>query len=132
MKEKFKKIVEYNVQLHAHNGCGFDTWIVLNNLLCDKHVVNINKNGKRIIEMKVFNGYLEKKETPQNHHFGCGMTHLNHSIKKLGKTFKLQKEVLKTERNRDENDGNNYKDKKHEWWDFVKKDVLCTSFCYAG
>ena len=43
------------------------------------------------------------------------MTHLNYSLKKLGKTFILQKELLKTERNRDENDGNNYKDKKHEW-----------------
>ena len=29
------KIVEYNLQLHAHNGSGFDIWIVLNNLDCD-------------------------------------------------------------------------------------------------
>ena len=26
------KIVEYNLQMHAHNGSGFDTWIILNNL----------------------------------------------------------------------------------------------------
>ena len=25
------KIVEYNLQMHAHNGSGFDTWIILNN-----------------------------------------------------------------------------------------------------
>ena len=30
------KIVEYNFQLHVHNGSGFDTWIFLNNLPCDK------------------------------------------------------------------------------------------------
>ena len=30
------KIVEDNLQLHAHNGSGFDTWIVLNILACDK------------------------------------------------------------------------------------------------
>ena len=54
------KIVEYNLQLHAHNGSGFDTWIVLNNLRCDKHIVNIIKNAKGIIELKVFNGYVEK------------------------------------------------------------------------
>ena len=56
------KIVEYNLQLHAHNGSGFDTWIILNNLRCDKHIVgDINsKNGKGIIELKVFNGYIEK------------------------------------------------------------------------
>ena len=32
MKEKVKiKKKEYNFQLHAHIGSGFDTWIVLNN-----------------------------------------------------------------------------------------------------
>ena len=35
-------------------------------------------------------------------------------IKKLGKTFKLQKEFLKTEVNLDEVDGDNYKDKINE------------------
>ena len=30
------KIVEYNLQLHAHNASGFDTWINLNNLPCKK------------------------------------------------------------------------------------------------
>ena len=35
------KFVEYNLQMHAHNGSGFDTWIILNNLPCDKHIVNI-------------------------------------------------------------------------------------------
>ena len=56
------KIVEYNFQLHAHNGSGFDTWIILNNLPCDKHIVgNIIENGKGIVELKVFKGYIEKK-----------------------------------------------------------------------
>ena len=49
------KIVEFNLQLHAHNGSGFDTWIKLNNLPCDRHIVgDIIKNGKGIIEMKIF------------------------------------------------------------------------------
>ena len=42
------KIVEYNLQLHAHNRSGFDTWIIINNLPCDKHIVDIIKNGKGI------------------------------------------------------------------------------------
>ena len=54
------KIVEYNLQMHAHNGSGFDTWIVLNNLPCDKHIVDIIKNGKGIIELKVFIGLIKK------------------------------------------------------------------------
>ena len=49
-EEKLKnKIVVYNLQLHAHNGSGFDTWIILNNLPCDKHIVgDIFKSGKGI------------------------------------------------------------------------------------
>ena len=39
------------------------------------------------------------------------MTHLNYSLKKLGKTFKLQKELLKSEMDHDGVDGNNNKDK---------------------
>ena len=83
--EEYKKgeILEYNLQLHAHNGSGFDTWIVLYNLPCDKRIVNIIKNGKGIIELKVFNGYNEKnkKQIPQYLQFRCGMTHLNYSLK---------------------------------------------------
>ena len=108
------KIVEYNLQMHAHNGSGFDTWIILNNLPCDKHIVDIIKNGKGIIELKVFNGLIEKnnKQIPEYLHFRCGMTHLNYSLKKLGKTFILPKDLLKTEMNHDDIDGDNYKEKK--------------------
>ena len=128
------KIVEYNLQMHAHNGSGFDTWIILNNLRCDKHIVgDIIKNGKGIIELKVFNGYIYKnnKQIPQYLHFRCGMTHLNYSLKKLGKTFKLQKELLKTEINHNEVYSDTWKDKKSEWLPYVKNDVLCTAFSYA-
>ena len=59
------------------------------------------------------------------------MTHLNYSLKKLGRTFKLPKELLKTEMNHVEIDENNWKDKKDEWLPCVKKDVLCTSYSYA-
>ena len=81
-KDKKVKALEYNLQLHAHNGSGFDTWIVLNNLPCDESIGNVVKNGKVIIELKVFNGYIEKnkKQIPQNLHFRCGMTHLNYSL----------------------------------------------------
>ena len=106
------KIVDYILQLHAHNGSGFDSWIILNNLPCDKHIVDIIKNGKGIISLKIFNGYIEKnkKQKPQHLIFRCGMTHLNYSLKKLGKTFKLPKELMKTEMNHNDIDGDNYKD----------------------
>ena len=55
------------------------------------------------------------------------MTHLNYSLKKLGKTFKLQKELLKTEMDHNEVDGVKYKDKIDTWLPYFKKDVLCTA-----
>ena len=91
------------------------------------------KNGKGINDPKVFNGYIQhnKKQVPQYLRCRCGMTHFNYSLKKVGKTFKLQKELLKTEMNHDEVDGNKNKKKKDEWLPFVKQHVLCTAFCYA-
>ena len=127
------KIVEYNLQMHAHNGSGFDTWIILNNFPCDKHIFDIIKNGKGIIELKVFNGltYKNNKQIAHYLHFRCGLTHLHYSLKKLGKTFKLSNELLKTEMNHDDIDGDNYKDKKDVWLPYVKNDVLCTAYSYA-
>ena len=93
--------------MHAHNGSSFDTWIVLNNLDCDKRIVNVIKNGKRTTELKVFNGYIEKnkKQIPQYLHFRCGMTHLNYSRENLGKTFELPKSLWKTEMNHGDIEG---------------------------
>ena len=127
------KIVEYNLQMHAQNGSGFDTWIVLKNLPCDKHIVNIIKNGKGLIELKVFNGLIQKnnKQIPQYLHFRCGMTPLIYSLKTLGKTIKLPKELIETEMNQDDVDGNNYRDKKDIWLPYVKNDALCTAYSYA-
>ena len=120
--------------MHAHNGSGFDTLIILNSLDCDKHIVNIIENGKRVIELKVFNGLIQKnnKQIPHCLHFRCDMTYLIYSLKKLGKTFKTPKTLLKSEMNHNDIDGDNYKDKKDIWLPYVKKDVLSTSYCHAG
>ena len=69
--------------MHAHNGSGFDTWIISHDLPCDKHIVDCFENGKIIIEFKRFNGLIQKKDKqiPQYHHFRCGMAHLNNSLK---------------------------------------------------
>ena len=133
-KAIFNKIVEYNLQLHAHNGSGFDTWIILNSLPCDKHIVDSSKNGKKFISLRVFNGYLynaKKKHFPQYLIFRCGMTLLIFSLMKLGKPVKLQKELLKTDMIHDEIDEEKYIINKDEWLFYVKNDVLCTVFSYA-
>ena len=64
----------------------------------------ILKKGKGIVSLRVFNGYIQnnKKQIPQYLVFRCVMTHLNYSLQKLGQTFKIQKDLLKTEKNQDE------------------------------
>ena len=49
----------------------------------------------------------------------------------MGKTFKLQKGVLKTEMNHNEVHSDTWRDKKSGWLDYVENDVIRTSFSYA-
>ena len=56
------------------------------------------------------------------------MTHLNYSLEKLGKTFNLPKELIKTEMDHDGIDENNWRDKKDEWLPYVKNGVHCTAY----
>ena len=82
-ERKVKKTVEYKLQLHAHNGSGFDSWVVLNSPPSDKHIVVISKNGKRYFSLRDFNGYTQKgkRQTRQYSLFRCGMTLLYYSLK---------------------------------------------------
>ena len=82
--------------------------------------------------MRIPKGYIynKKKQVPKYLVFRCVMVNLIYSWKKLCKAFKLLNELLKTEMNPDEVDGDNYKDKKDEWLDYVKQDVLYTAFSY--
>ena len=43
-RAKKNKILEYNLQLHAHNGRGFDTWIVKIDFPCCGRIVKTNQN----------------------------------------------------------------------------------------
>ena len=45
------KIVEYNLYLIAHNGSGFDSYVVINNLPQGRSVVNLIKNGTGIVSL---------------------------------------------------------------------------------
>ena len=128
-KKVDNKIVEYELHMLGHNGSSFDTYIILNNLPKCRRIVNIIKNGKGIISLKIFNGYIDKK--PQYVNFRCGMTHINESLKKIGITYNLQKELLKQEMNHDEIFEDNWEKETDKWMDYGKNDVLCTSFSYA-
>ena len=73
----------------------------------------------------------KRKKIHQYLCFRCGLTNSIYSFKKVVRTLKLQKELIRTEMNHGEVDGNNYKGEKNEWLDYVNNDVLCTAFIYV-
>ena len=82
-KKVKNNIVEYNLYLIAHNGSGFDSYVVLNNIPQWRSVVKLIKNGAGIVSLKIFNGYVDSVgRTPQNVHFRCGRVHVDKSLKK--------------------------------------------------
>ena len=131
-KKVKNKIVEYNLYLIAHNGSGFDSYVVLNNLPKWRSVVTLIKNGAGIISLKIFNGYIDRvKMIPQYVHFRCGKVHINQKSRKIGESYKLQESLLRKELENDEIYENTWEEKKNEWLPYVKNDGLSTAFCYA-
>ena len=126
------KILEYNLYLIAHNGSGFDSYVVLNNLPQWRSVVKLIKKGAGIISLKIFNGYVDPvKKIPQYVHFRCGRVHINKSLRKIGESYKLQESLLKKELEHDDIYEDTWEEKENEWLPYVKNDVLSTAFCYA-
>ena len=125
------KIVEYNLYLIAHNGSGFASYVVLNNLPQWRSVVKLIKNGAGIISLKVFNGYVDENiNFLQYVHFRCGGVHIDSSLKKSVR-YILQPSLLKQEKEHDEIYEDTLEAREHEWLACVKNDVLSTGFCYA-
>ena len=81
-------MVEWKIQLHAHNRSGFDTWKNLNNVTREQRTVDLNKTGEGSLLLKAFNEYIGEKSIPWYVFFGCGLTHSEYYMKKLGETFK--------------------------------------------
>ena len=116
----------------AHNGSGFDSYVVLNNLPQWRSVVKLIKHGAGIISLKIFNGYVDPdKKIPQYVHFRCGRVHIIKSLRKIGESYKLQESLLKKELEHDEIYEDTWEAKENEWLPYVKNDVLSTVFCYA-
>ena len=92
------KIVKYNLYILAHNGSGFDSYIVLNNFPQWPTVVSFIKNGSSIVSLKIFNGFVDqKKRILQKVHFRFGRVHVIISLKNTGISYSLQKSVFDLE-----------------------------------
>ena len=61
----------------------------------------------------------------------CGLLHIKNSLKKIGKTYKLQECLLKQELEHDEIFEDNWEEKEQEWLPHFKNDVSSTAFSYA-
>ena len=103
----------------AHNGSGFHSYVVLNNLPQWRRIVDFIKNGDGIVSLKTFNGYVhQNKKIPQYVHFRCGRIHNNESLKKLGESYKLQESLLKKELEHDEIYEDTWEERENEWLPF--------------
>ena len=67
--------VEYEMKMITHNGSGFDSSIILDNLSEWCRITNMIKTGKGIINMKIYNGMCNVKSNskgqPQYLIFNC-------------------------------------------------------------
>ena len=100
----------------AHNGSGFDSYAVLNNLPQKRNVVILLKNGAGIISLKIHTCYVDKnKKTPQFVHFRCGSVHIICSLKKIGISYKSQTSLLKQEMEHDESYEDTWEGRENHW-----------------
>ena len=97
------RIVENIPYLIAHNGNGFDSYVVINKLPQWRSIVDFIKNGAGFVSLKNFKGYIDEiKKIPQYVHFRCGRVHFNESFEKIVESYKLQESLLKKELEYDE------------------------------
>ena len=116
----------------AHNGSGFDSYVVLNNLPQWRSVVKLIKNGAGFVSLKIFNRYVDPvKKILQYVHFRCGRVHIYKSLKKIGESYILQESLNKKELEHDEIFEDTWEERENEWLPYVKNDVLSFAFCYA-
>ena len=68
-----------------HNGPGFDSYVVLNNLPQWRDVVNLIKNGAGIVSFEISAGYVDPvKKIHQYVPFRCERVLIISSFKKIG------------------------------------------------
>ena len=56
---KQKKLFNFNLYLIAHNGSGFDSYVVSYNLPQCRSVIKLIKSGAGIISFKIFKGDVD-------------------------------------------------------------------------
>ena len=131
-KKVNNKIVEYDLYLIAHNGSGFDRYVVINNFPQWPSVVNLIKNRAGLVSLKIFNRYVDQNgKTLSMYILDVEEFILIRVSKKIGENYKLPESLLKKELGHDEIYEDTWEARENEWLPYVKNDVLSTVFCYA-
>ena len=129
VKDKF---VIYYLNLFAHHGFGFDTYLVLTNTPQKRTVLDLIKNSAGLILLKLFNGHVDQNKKFLNTLISDVEKFISNYLKKVEKSYKLQPSPWKQEVDHDENYEDTWEDKENEWLPYLKIDVLPTAFCYAS
>ena len=124
--------VKYNLYLITHKGSGFDSYVVLNNLPQWRTVVSLNNNGAGIVCLKFFNGWVDPaKMITQYVQFRCRLLQVKFSVKRIGRSCKLQPFLFTQQFEHDEVYEDNWEEKENDWLAYLGNDVLSTAFSYA-
>ena len=84
-----KVVNSYKVTLVAHNSSGFDSYIILNNLLIKKALSSkIVKTDRGIIKLQFNSGKIN--QTPQYIKIICSKSHISGSLSDIGKEYSIQ------------------------------------------
>ena len=83
----------------AHNASGFDSWVVLNALVREITKLKIVKSARRLISLSFRCGVKKviTVEVPQYVKLTCTKSHIEGSLQKIGREYRLQPELRKRE-----------------------------------
>ncbi|ESO98595.1 hypothetical protein LOTGIDRAFT_174129 [Lottia gigantea] len=143
MLQRLGKIDQKRITLIAHNGSGFDNWIVIKNV---KKITQCPlKIPRGILSLPLTNSFtdedLQKKwkrqkqimgnsNYLQNVNFICSFQHETSSLAAWGNSSNLPMNLRKiTDINIAKYTEDNWESLRHEWEPYAKRDTLCLGAC---
>ena len=123
-------VKSYRTTLVAHNSSGFDSYIILNNLLKNTALSSkIIKTDRGIIKLQFNSGKINN--TPQYIKIVCSRSHISGSLAVIGREYSVQPQLLKSEMDQTKITMDNYMSLEHEWISYLELDCLSLAFVYA-
>ena len=134
VEERDEIVSSYTILLLAHNGSGFDSWVVLNSLDKETKDLEEKKNcARRLISLSFRCSVKINKtvEVPQNVKFTCTRLHISVSLKRIGREYGWQPEFSNGEISHSENTKYEYNELRHIWEPYLQSDVLYLAIVFA-